>query len=75
MSDAHLVPGADEELDELKEDVAEDLGIPLRDEGDNGDLTARQLGKIGGHMVKRLIAKGEEALRQTRNTTRQDEER
>lgn len=49
-------------LDELKFDVAEDVDVPLEEEGDNGDLTARQIGKVGGQMVKRLIEKGKEAF-------------
>lgn len=57
----HLVPAADEALDELKFEVADELHIPLK-HGDNGDLTARQCGKIGGNMVKELVEKGEEAL-------------
>ena len=35
---------------------------PLEEDGDNGDLTARQLGKVGGNMVKRLVERGEQAL-------------
>jgi hypothetical protein len=62
-SERHLEPGSDEALDDLKQDVAEDLGVPLEEDGDNGDLTARQLGKVGGNMVKRLVRLGEEALR------------
>ncbi len=56
-----VVKGAEEALDELKFEVAEELDIPLI-HGDNGDLTARQCGKIGGHMVKELIEKGEQEL-------------
>ena len=51
-----------DELDELKQEVAEDLDIPFDPDGDNGDLTAKQLGQLGGNMVKRLVRKGEEAL-------------
>lgn len=34
-----------------KFEVAKELGIPLT-KGDNGDITARQAGAIGGHMKK-----------------------
>jgi phage-related protein len=64
--DRHLVPQAEEELRDLKQEVAEDLGVPLREGGDNGDLTARELGKVGGNMVRRLVQRGEEALRRDR---------
>lgn len=46
----------------LKFEVAEDVGVPLEKDGDNGDLTARQLGKVGGNMVRRLVELGEEEL-------------
>lgn len=58
-----MVPKDPEDaLDDLKFDVAEDVDVPLEEEGQNGDLTARQLGRIGGQMVKRLVAKGKESL-------------
>jgi len=64
------MPGRDvkktpeEALDDLKMDVADDVDVPLEENGDNGDLTARQLGKVGGQMVRRLVQRGEEALAQ-----------
>lgn len=58
----HLLPDADDELEDLKMEMAEDVGVPLKEHGDNGDLTARQLGKVGGNMVKRLVELGEEKL-------------
>lgn len=41
-------------LDKLKTEVASELGIQLKD-GDNGDLSSRDAGKIGGEMVKHMI--------------------
>lgn len=55
-------PRREEALEDLKFDVADDVDVPLEEEGDNGDLTARQLGKIGGNMVKRLVERGEQAI-------------
>lgn len=52
----------EEALDDLKMDVADDVDVPLEENGDNGDLTARQLGKVGGQMVRRLVRRGEAAL-------------
>lgn len=52
----------EEAMEDLKFEVADDLDVPLEEDGDNGDLTARQLGKIGGNMVKRLVERGEEVL-------------
>jgi len=46
--------------------VAASVGVPYDQNGDNGNLTTRQAGKIGGQiggsMVKRLIAIAEEEL-------------
>jgi|GEM_PF-2737620 len=52
----------DRELEDLKMEVADELDVPLEEEGDNGDLTARELGKVGGNMVKKLVRLGEEKL-------------
>ena len=43
-----------------KFEVAKELGIPLKAEGENQNLTASQMGAIGGHM-KGVNAKKEEA--------------
>lgn len=56
-----LVPKAENALDELKYEVAAEQGIELKD-GDNGDITARDAGKIGGNMVKKMIEYAEEHM-------------
>ena len=48
------VPEAKEAMSRFKEEVASELGVPLK-EGYNGDLTSRQAGSIGGQMVKKMI--------------------
>lgn len=52
--------------DNVKYEVAKEHGIPLKKDEDNGDLTAKQAGTlggfIGGNMVKELIQKAEESL-------------
>ena len=40
-------------LASYKYEIAQELGIPLK-EGDNGDLTTREAGRIGGRMGGRL---------------------
>jgi hypothetical protein len=62
MADRDGKKTPEEALDDLKMDVADDVDVPLEENGDNGDLTARQLGKVGGQMVRRLVQRGEEAL-------------
>jgi hypothetical protein len=49
------VPGARSLMDQLKMEVATELGIPNYDTIDKGDIPARVHGKIGGNMVRKLI--------------------
>ena len=48
------VPEARAALDNMKFEIASELGINLK-QGYNGDLPSRQAGYIGGYMVKRMI--------------------
>lgn len=50
-----LIPEAKKAMDFFKSEVANSLNVNLK-QGDNGDLTSRQAGSIGGEMVKRMIA-------------------
>ncbi len=45
---------AKEKMDNLKYEIAREVGVPLK-EGYNGDLTSAQNGKVGGNMVKKMI--------------------
>lgn len=58
-----IVPGAANALDRLKMEVAQDLGLDddIREKG-FANMTTRDVGKIGGHMVKRLISIAEQEL-------------
>ncbi|MGI6004755.1 MAG: alpha/beta-type small acid-soluble spore protein [Christensenellales bacterium] len=49
-----MVPNARQALDNMKFESAKELGVNLK-EGDNGDLTARENGSIGGSMVQKMI--------------------
>ena len=49
-------------LDAMKMEVASELGIPLN-QMDNGDLTTRQVGQIGGAMTRKLVEYAENALK------------
>ena len=55
------VPEAKEAMNRFKEEVASELGVPLK-EGYNGDLTSKQAGSIGGEMVKQMIMRQEEQM-------------
>ena len=50
MSNKSLVPEAKEALNKFKMEAASDVGVNLK-QGYNGDLTAKQVGSIGGQMV------------------------
>ena len=56
------VPEAKEAMNRFKEEVASELGVPLK-EGYNGDLTSKQSGSIGGEMVKQMIMKQEQQMK------------
>ena len=48
------VPEARQAMDSLKQEVAGELGITLK-QGYNGDIAAKDAGHIGGNMVKKMI--------------------
>lgn len=50
-----LVPGAKSAMERMKEEMAEEIGIPDYDRTDKGQLTSRENGMVGGMMVKRMI--------------------
>ncbi|HEX6989114.1 MAG TPA: alpha/beta-type small acid-soluble spore protein [Bacillota bacterium] len=56
------------DFEQLKFELAQELGVPYQP-GYNGDLPAREAGrlggKIGGNMVRRMIALAEQALAST----------
>ena len=57
------VPEAKEAMRQFKEEGASELGVNLKD-GYNGDLTSREAGSIGGEMVKKMIMRQEEQMKQ-----------
>ena len=57
-----LVPEATDALDKFKYEVASEVGVNLKD-GYNGDISARDAGKIGGQMVKKMIEQAENNMK------------
>lgn len=55
------VPEAREALNRFKMEVANEIGVPLKN-GYNGDLTSKQNGSVGGEMVRRMIKRQEESM-------------
>ena len=52
------VPEAKSALDKMKMEVATELGVDLKSE----NLTARDAGRVGGEIVRKLIKKAEENI-------------
>ncbi|MBQ3415014.1 MAG: alpha/beta-type small acid-soluble spore protein [Clostridia bacterium] len=61
-SNRKLVPEAMDALDKFKYEVASEVGVNLKD-GYNGDISARDAGRIGGQMVKKLIQQAENNMK------------
>ncbi len=61
-SNKKLVPEAMNALDKFKYEVASEVGVQLKD-GYNGDISARDAGKIGGQMVKKMIESYEQNMK------------
>lgn len=57
-----IVEQAENALDKLKYEVANEVGIPNYEGIDKGNLTARENGKVGGNMTKKLIKYAEEHM-------------
>jgi small acid-soluble spore protein A (major alpha-type SASP) len=57
-----LVPGAENVLNQMKEEIANEFGVQL-----GADTTARANGSVGGEMTKRLVALAEQHLRNQQN--------
>jgi hypothetical protein len=49
-----VVPNAKDKLDKMKYEVAGEVGVTLNS-GYNGDISAKDAGRIGGNMVRKMI--------------------
>ena len=61
-SKKNAVPAARAALDQFKMEAANEVGVNLNNSY-NGDITARQAGSVGGQMVKKMIEKYENDLK------------
>ncbi|MEL7571228.1 MAG: alpha/beta-type small acid-soluble spore protein [Eubacteriaceae bacterium] len=55
-------PNAKNGLNNMKTEIANELGISGYDTMDKGNLTARQNGYVGGYMTRRLVEMAEQQL-------------
>ena len=56
-----VVPAAKDALNKFKYEVASEVGVNLKD-GYNGDRSAKDAGKIGGQMVRKMIQQAEDNM-------------
>ena len=61
-SNKSAVPEARDALNKFKYEVASEVGVNLK-QGYNGDISAKDAGKIGGQMVKKMIEQAEHNMK------------
>ena len=64
MGSSHrtLIPEFRRVTEQLKYEVAHELGVQAPPDGYWGDLPSRQCGAVGGHIVRRLIQIAEQEM-------------
>ena len=61
-SNRTLVPEAKQGLNQLKTEVASEIGLQNYQSIDKGNLSSRQNGSVGGEMVKKMVESYEKGL-------------
>jgi len=64
MSKGHVVNGCHKALDDMKYEIAAELGLPVYQGSEDywGHLATRDTGAVGGHITARLVAYAEQVL-------------
>ena len=57
-----VVPEAKAALNQMKLEIANELGMANYQQVDKGNLTARQNGYVGGYMTKKLVEMAEQQM-------------
>ncbi|WP_422657802.1 small, acid-soluble spore protein, alpha/beta type [Paenibacillus sp. EC2-1] len=57
-----VVPRASRALEQMKYEVAQELGISIPQDGYQGNMTSYENGSIGGYITKRLVTLAEQQL-------------
>ncbi|CAH8707672.1 alpha/beta-type small acid-soluble spore protein [Paenibacillus thiaminolyticus] len=57
-----VVPQATAALQQMKYEIAQELGIPIPQDGYYGNYTTRDTGSLGGFITKRLVQMAEQQL-------------
>ncbi len=61
-SNTLVVPQANAALDQMKYEIAQELGIQIPQDGYMGFMATRDTGAIGGHITRRLVQIAEQQL-------------
>ena len=61
-SNSYEVPGAKEAMNKFKMEVANEVGVNLK-QGYNGDISSKDAGRVGGNMVRKLIQQAENNMK------------
>jgi len=57
-----VVPAARQALNQMKTEIASELGMANYETLDKGNLPSRQNGYVGGYMTKRLVEMAERSM-------------
>ena len=57
-----VVPQAKQALNQMKLEIANELGMANYQQMDRGNLTARENGYVGGYMTKKLVEMAEQQM-------------
>ena len=57
-----VVPQAKQALNQMKLEIANELGMNNYQQMDKGNLTARENGYVGGYMTKKLVEMAEQQI-------------
>ena len=57
-----VVPQAKQALNQMKLEIANELGMNNYQQMDKGNLTARENGYVGGYMTKKLVEMAEKQM-------------
>lgn len=55
----NVIPESKENMENFKMEAADEVGVNLKKQGYNGNLTSREAGSVGGQMVKKMVEKYE----------------
>jgi hypothetical protein len=57
-----LVPQARQALEQFKLETAREIGLTIPSDGYYGNYPSREVGAIGGHMVRKMIQQYEQGI-------------